>query len=159
MIHQYKLNGYNIVLDICSGGVHVVDDVAYYIISVFEENPKETVLNLTKEQIEASRVLIKRILREHAEKIKRACHSKNWSLDVTRIIAIGGTSKDIEQELKETFGNIIVLPRSNYCNVLGYLRMMCARLPQIERLIPFDKIIESKDKKAKKGTANDSEAA
>jgi len=50
MIHQYKLNGYNIVLDICSGGVHVVDDVAYYIISVFEENPKETVLNLTKEQ-------------------------------------------------------------------------------------------------------------
>ena len=42
MIHQYKLNGYNIVLDICSGGVHVVDDVAYYIISVFEENDKET---------------------------------------------------------------------------------------------------------------------
>ncbi len=50
MIHQYKLNGYNIVLDICSGGVHVVDDVAYYIISVFEENDKETVLRLTKEQ-------------------------------------------------------------------------------------------------------------
>ncbi len=50
MIHQYKLNGYNIVLDICSGGVHVVDDVAYYIISVFEENSKKTVLNLTKEQ-------------------------------------------------------------------------------------------------------------
>ena len=25
MIHQYKLGGYNIVLDVCSGGVHVVD--------------------------------------------------------------------------------------------------------------------------------------
>ena len=34
MIHQYKLGGYNIVLDVCSGGVHVVDDVAYDIISM-----------------------------------------------------------------------------------------------------------------------------
>ena len=38
MIHQYKLGGYNIVLDICSGAVHVVDDVAYDIIAMFEEN-------------------------------------------------------------------------------------------------------------------------
>ena len=29
MVHQYQLNGYNIVLDTCSGSVHVVDDVAY----------------------------------------------------------------------------------------------------------------------------------
>ena len=29
MIHQYKLNGYNIVLDVCSGSVHVVDEAAY----------------------------------------------------------------------------------------------------------------------------------
>ena len=36
MIHQYKLGGYNIVLDICSGSVHVVDEVAYDIISMFE---------------------------------------------------------------------------------------------------------------------------
>ena len=28
MVHQYQLNGYNIVLDTCSGSVHVVDDVA-----------------------------------------------------------------------------------------------------------------------------------
>ena len=27
MVHQYKLNGYNIVLDTCSGSVHVVDEV------------------------------------------------------------------------------------------------------------------------------------
>ena len=44
MVHQYKLNGYNIVLDVCSGGVHVVDDVAYDIISLFEQNPREAVL-------------------------------------------------------------------------------------------------------------------
>ncbi len=44
MIHQYKLGGYNIVLDTCSGGIHVVDDVAYDIIALFENSEKETVI-------------------------------------------------------------------------------------------------------------------
>ena len=35
MIHQFKLNGYNRVLDVCSGSVNVVDDVAYRIIQLF----------------------------------------------------------------------------------------------------------------------------
>lgn len=38
MIHQYQLNGYNIVLDTYSGSVHVVDDLAYDIIALFEKN-------------------------------------------------------------------------------------------------------------------------
>lgn len=29
MIHKYKLNGYNIVLDVHSGGVHIVDELTY----------------------------------------------------------------------------------------------------------------------------------
>ena len=44
MIHQNQLGGYNIVLDICSGSVHVVDEVAYDIIAMFEENDRETVI-------------------------------------------------------------------------------------------------------------------
>ncbi|MBQ4604775.1 MAG: thioether cross-link-forming SCIFF peptide maturase [Clostridia bacterium] len=44
MIHQYKLNGYNIVLDICSGSVHVVDEVAYDIISKFQNKSRDDVL-------------------------------------------------------------------------------------------------------------------
>ena len=44
MIHQYKLGGYNIVLDICSGSVHVVDDIAYDIIGAFEVTPKEELI-------------------------------------------------------------------------------------------------------------------
>ena len=44
MIHQYKLGGYNIVLDICSGAVHVVDDVAYDIIEMFENNSRQQIL-------------------------------------------------------------------------------------------------------------------
>ncbi len=44
MIHQYKLGGFNIVLDVCSGSVHVVDEVAYDVISLFENNEKEYVI-------------------------------------------------------------------------------------------------------------------
>ena len=44
MIHQYQQGGYNIVLDVCSGSVHVVDEVAYDIISMFESAEKERIL-------------------------------------------------------------------------------------------------------------------
>jgi len=36
MIHQYKLNGYNIVVDANSGSVHVVDEVAYDAIAMVD---------------------------------------------------------------------------------------------------------------------------
>ena len=44
MIHQYKLNGYNIVLDVCSGAVHVVDDAAYDAIAWYEQCGREELL-------------------------------------------------------------------------------------------------------------------
>ena len=40
VIHQYKNNGYNIVLDVNSGAVHVVDDVVYDVLPYLEK--KET---------------------------------------------------------------------------------------------------------------------
>ena len=45
MIHQYKLGNMNVVLDVCSGSVHVVDEVAYDIIEQFEGNDKDSVIN------------------------------------------------------------------------------------------------------------------
>lgn len=36
MIHQYKLNGYNIVLDVYSGSVHAVDELAYDAIALVD---------------------------------------------------------------------------------------------------------------------------
>ena len=36
MIHQYKLNGFNIVLDIFSGAVHSVDELAYDVIALYD---------------------------------------------------------------------------------------------------------------------------
>ncbi len=45
MIHTYKLGGYNIVLDVCSGAVHVVDDIAYDMIRDFEQKPEPMLLS------------------------------------------------------------------------------------------------------------------
>ncbi|MBQ4053726.1 MAG: thioether cross-link-forming SCIFF peptide maturase [Clostridia bacterium] len=50
MIHQYKLGGYNIVLDICSGSVHVVDDIAYDIIALYESKAKDEILSEMEEK-------------------------------------------------------------------------------------------------------------
>ena len=44
MVHQYKLNGYNIVLDTCSGSVHTVDEVAYDIIAMYKTHTKEQIV-------------------------------------------------------------------------------------------------------------------
>ncbi|MDD4369830.1 MAG: thioether cross-link-forming SCIFF peptide maturase [Anaerostipes sp.] len=43
MVHQYKNNGYNMVLDVESGSVHVVDDLTYDVIALFENNSLEEV--------------------------------------------------------------------------------------------------------------------
>lgn len=61
MIHQYKSNGYNIIIDANSGSVHVVDDVAYDVIALYDKGEsKEDITNKIlekyqgKEEITAS---------------------------------------------------------------------------------------------------------
>ncbi len=44
MIHQYKLNGYNIVVDTASGSVHAVDEVAYDIIAMYKSHGAEDIV-------------------------------------------------------------------------------------------------------------------
>lgn len=49
MIHQYKLGGLNIVMDIASGAIHAVDDVTYDLIEMYETHPEQEILDtLTK---------------------------------------------------------------------------------------------------------------
>ena len=50
MIHQYKLNGYNIVLDIYSGSVHAVDEIAYDMIAMYEHSDKQTIIDAMMEK-------------------------------------------------------------------------------------------------------------
>ena len=50
MVHQYKLNGYNIVLDSCSGSIHVVDEVGYDIIAMFESHTPDQIVSAIMEK-------------------------------------------------------------------------------------------------------------
>ena len=57
MIHKFSMNGYNIVLDVDGGSVHILDDVAYELVDLYEENTKEEIISklenkFTAEQIE-----------------------------------------------------------------------------------------------------------
>ena len=60
MIHQYKNNGYNIVLDVESGSVHVVDDAAYDAIACIVENKlekadKENALHVLRDSLDLNK--------------------------------------------------------------------------------------------------------
>ena len=55
MVHQYKNNGYNIVLDVNSGAIHIVDDLTYDVIALWEETSREEIiqrLNKTYDEAE-----------------------------------------------------------------------------------------------------------
>ena len=48
MVHQYKSNGMNIVLDVNSGSVHVVDDLVYDMVPYYKEKGLEETVRLLK---------------------------------------------------------------------------------------------------------------
>jgi uncharacterized protein len=50
VVHQFKNNGYNIVLDVNSGMVHVVDDLAYDIIALYENNDQDSIIRTMVEK-------------------------------------------------------------------------------------------------------------
>ncbi|MCR5097661.1 MAG: thioether cross-link-forming SCIFF peptide maturase [Lachnospiraceae bacterium] len=48
MVHCYKNNGYNIVLDVDSGAIHVVDDISYDMIGLFEGRERDDIFTEMK---------------------------------------------------------------------------------------------------------------
>ncbi len=57
MIHKYKMNNYNIVLDVNSGSIHSVDDITYEILNSYKDVENETIITTLskkykKEEIE-----------------------------------------------------------------------------------------------------------
>lgn len=59
MIHQYKNNGYNIVLDVNSGCVHVVDDLVYDIIALYENMDTEAIVTEIMEGYRVAGAVVK----------------------------------------------------------------------------------------------------
>lgn len=70
MIHQYKNNGYNIVLDVNSGSVHVVDDCVYDAIPLVEEVVKK---GLTEEETLAEAINACKELPYPQEEMEEVC--------------------------------------------------------------------------------------
>ncbi len=92
MIHQYKSNGYNIVLDVHSGSVHVVDEMVYEVIAILDElwEEDEAADRLTRETDATLALLESRLAGKYpAEELKEA-------LEECSLLAEAGTlfSKD-----------------------------------------------------------------
>ena len=69
MIHQYKLGGHNIVLDVYSGSVHLVDEVAYDVIGMYEEHSREEIICAMLEKYDGNPEVTREELEECLEQI------------------------------------------------------------------------------------------
>lgn len=49
MIHKFSMHGYNIVLDVNGGAVHVVDEVAYNLLDHYKEKSLDEIISLLSE--------------------------------------------------------------------------------------------------------------
>lgn len=53
VIHQFKQGGINIVMDIYSGAIHVVDDLVYDLIEIYENHSEEQLRDIYRDQVDA----------------------------------------------------------------------------------------------------------
>ena len=116
MVHQYKLNGFNIVIDICSGSIHAVDEVAYDIIAMFKEKTEDEIL---------SEILAKYNDREDVtEEDVRLCISDVAALEKAGKLFTPDTFEPEADRFKAKSGNIIkalCLHVAHTCNLnCGY---------------------------------------
>jgi len=116
MLHQYKLGGWNIVLDTCSGSVHAVDEVAYDIIALYETHTLEEITSLMLEKYASREDVTEEDIRlclEDVEELKKA--GKLFTPD---------TFEPLSDTFKERSGSVIkalCLHVAHTCNLnCGY---------------------------------------
>lgn len=93
MVHQYKNNGYNIVLDVNSGMIHVVDDLAYDIIEMFENDTKGNIITAMVEKYSQPKYIHMITSKESSEDFSKSMESL-----VNQVIEV---MDDIEQLKKD----------------------------------------------------------
>ena len=98
MIHQYKLGGFNIVLDVCSGSVHVVDDVAYDIIAEFENKEKDVIVAQMLEKYASNEVSKDDVLECYAQVEELKANGKLFAPD---------TFEPMANKLKEKTAGVV----------------------------------------------------
>lgn len=93
LVHQYKSNGYNIVLDVNSGMIHVVDDLAYDIIGMYENNSKENIIAAMVEKYTNP---------EYMKLIVEKCCKENFTENIESLVRqIMEVMMDVEQLKRE----------------------------------------------------------
>lgn len=92
MIHQYQLNNYNIVLDTCSGSIHIVDPVAYDVISMYPEKSEEEIVSAILKKYEKDNISKNDVLECIADIKALQAQGKLYSPDTFAEIA--GTFKE-----------------------------------------------------------------
>lgn len=112
MVHQYKLNGYNIVLDSCSGSVHSVDDVAYDIIEMYTTHSSDEIVTSLLKKYSDREDVTESDIKECIEDVKTLVESKKlYSPD---------TFADMAGTFKERSGDVVkalCLHVSHTCNL------------------------------------------
>lgn len=99
MLHQYKLNEFNIVLDTCSGAVHSVDEVAYDMIELYENTDKEVIINKLLEKYSDREDVTKEEL--------ELCYEDITELKNNGQLFTPDTYEDMAGTFKERSGNVI----------------------------------------------------
>ncbi len=95
MIHRYKQGDYNIVLDVYSGAIHVVDEIAYDIIGMFETHTKEDIISAMIEKYHESK--------EELE----SCYGQILGLKNSGKLFTPDTFKPIANSLKEKTSGVV----------------------------------------------------
>ena len=99
MVHQYKLNGFHIVLDTCSGAVHVVDEVAYDVIELYPKQSADEII---------SELLVKYNEREDVtEEELRFCIEDVENLIKAKKLYTEDTFENMAGTFKERSGNVV----------------------------------------------------
>lgn len=94
MVHQFKQNGYNIVLDTCSGSVHVVDEVAYDIIAMFKEKSEDEIVSAILEKYSSQPDVTEAEVRECISDVKELEENKKlFTPDVYEDLAFDWKNK------------------------------------------------------------------
>ena len=99
MVHQYKLNGYHIVLDTCSGAVHTVDDVAYDMIAAYKDTERGALIAEMLKKYASRPDVTKAELEE--------CYEDIAALESSGQLFTKDTYRDMAGTFKARSGNVI----------------------------------------------------
>ena len=118
MIHQYKNNGYNIVLDVNSGAVHVVDDLCYDVIEALNEQSEEQTVDTLKEESAFVKLEEKLGNRYSKEELREALEDVIELTEAGRLF-VGDTHEGLIEavKLRKTVVKALCLHIAHDCNL------------------------------------------